>query len=120
MYQMLYARDIQGLRHAISTLLPRYAMVSSEDPLVLQYELQHQQPDFTCGGGYMTFFQSDAQSQQQFDEKTPYSLRFGADQCGRRREIIFKVNSKCRITEKRYFYLPCRVQPSDSLSREYC
>lgn len=48
----------------------------------------------------MTFFAADAQTQCHFDESTPYALRFGADQCGYRREIIFKISRSCSKTKK--------------------
>ncbi|CDJ34400.1 calnexin, putative [Eimeria mitis] len=89
-----------GFRHAISTLLPTTARLSSGKPLVLQYELQQQHPDFGCGGGYLTFFAADAQSHCNFDESTAYALRFGADQCGYRREIVFKIRRTCSKTNK--------------------
>ncbi|CDI85220.1 calnexin, putative [Eimeria praecox] len=64
-----------GFRHAISTLLPTTVRLSSRRPLVLQYELQQQQPDFRCGGGHLTFFTADAPSHCHFDESTAYALR---------------------------------------------
>ncbi|CDJ53923.1 calnexin, putative [Eimeria brunetti] len=64
-----------GFRHAISTMLPTTARLSSRKPLILQYELQQHHPNFSCGGGYLTFFAADAQSQCYFDENTAYALR---------------------------------------------
>ncbi|OEH74385.1 putative calnexin [Cyclospora cayetanensis] len=82
----------QGFRHAISTLLPSRSLPSPARPLVIQYELQQYYPDFECGGGYLTFFQSDGKlSLYRFNGDTQYTLRFGADQCGIRREILLKI-----------------------------
>lgn len=96
------SRPPQGLRHAISRLLPPGAVPSPKRPLVLQYELQQLHPDFGCGGGYLTFFAADAvKALHRVSEGMPYALVFGADQCGLRREIILKTNRVCPLTGDR-------------------
>lgn len=92
----------QGLRHAISSLLPSAALPAPKLPLVLQYELQQQHPDFGCGGGYLTFFLSDdSHSLYGLDDETPYAIRFGADQCGLRRQVLLKAKRLCPLTGER-------------------
>ncbi|KAL8424257.1 hypothetical protein Efla_002875 [Eimeria flavescens] len=95
----------KGLRHAISSFLPLKALPSSRHPLVIQYELQQQHLDFGCGGGHLTlFFSSNSTTLSQFDGDTPYALRFGADQCGNRREILLNATRMCPMTGDRVYH----------------
>lgn len=57
--------------------------VFANKPLVLQYEVLHQNGQ-ECGGAYLKLLSVDPSSTdlQKLHDKTPYTIMFGPDKCG--------------------------------------
>lgn len=98
----VFRETTQGVRHAVSRLLPSNVQPSPRRPLVLQYELQHQHKDFGCGGGFLTLFATGSvEALRQLDESIAPAIVFGADMCGLRSEILFRISRCSPLTGKR-------------------
>lgn len=67
---------------AIAAKLDR-PFVFNEKPLVVQYEVLHQNGQ-ECGGAYLKLLSADKQSAdlRKLHDKTPYTIMFGPDKCG--------------------------------------
>lgn len=70
-------------------------------PLVLQYQVKHEQ-NIDCGGGYIKLFPSDIVPEK-MNGDTPYHIMFGPDICGpgtKRVHAIFTYKGKNLLTKK--------------------
>ena len=70
-------------------------------PLVLQYQVKHEQ-NIDCGGGYIKLFPSDI-TLEKMNGDTPYHIMFGPDICGpgtKRVHAIFTYKGKNLLTKK--------------------
>merc|ERR1712157_1889 len=69
-------------------------------PLVLQYQVKHEQ-NIDCGGGYIKLFPSDI-TPEKMNGDTPYHIMFGPDICGpgtKRVHAIFGQDGENLLTK---------------------
>lgn len=77
-------------RHAaISTLLAK-PFYFEDKPLIVQYEVNFQQGQ-ECGGAYLKLLTLDDEYKdlKQFHDKTPYTIMFGPDICGKDHKVLY-------------------------------
>ncbi|XP_012215991.1 calnexin isoform X2 [Linepithema humile] len=82
-------------RHAaISTLLAK-PFYFEDKPLIVQYEVNFQQGQ-ECGGAYLKLLTLDDNygDLKQFHDKTPYTIMFGPDICGKDHKLHFIFRHK--------------------------
>jgi len=73
----LVAKSIAS-HHAISAPFDK-PIDTSDQPLVVQYEVKYQKGG-NCGGGYVKLLEDGFQSSgKEFDDKTPWVIMFGPD-----------------------------------------
>ncbi|XP_007889529.2 calnexin [Callorhinchus milii] len=67
-------------------------------PLILQYEV-HFQDGSECGGAYLKLLSEDNQLDlRQFFDKTPFTIMFGPDMCGKDYTLHFIIRHKNPVT----------------------
>ncbi|XP_057298779.1 calreticulin-like [Hydractinia symbiolongicarpus] len=70
-------------------------------PLVIQYQVKHEQ-NIDCGGGYIKLFPSNI-NQEKMNGDSPYNVMFGPDICGpgtKKVHVIFNYKGKNLLTKK--------------------
>jgi len=70
---------------------------SSNEDLIIQYEVKLQVDSYSCGGLYMKLLEfSKDFKQTEFTDKTPYVIMFGPDKCGSNDKVhlIFRFQNK--------------------------
>jgi len=81
-------------------------------PLVIQYEVKHEQ-NIDCGGGYVKLLPKGL-DQTQFNGDSDYSIMFGPDICGATKKVhvIFNYKGKNHLINKE---IPCESDASGHL-----
>lgn len=82
-------------RHAaISTTLSK-PFYFSDNPLIVQYEVNFQEGQ-ECSGAYLKLLTLDPEHQdlKKFHDKTPYTIMFGPDKCGNNHKLHFIFRHK--------------------------
>jgi len=82
-------------------------------PLVIQYEVKHEQ-NIDCGGGYLKLLPAGL-DQSKFNGDSEYNIMFGPDICGATKKVhvIFNYKGKNHLINKE---IPCE---SDALAHLY-
>lgn len=85
--------------YAISSPIPEFEV--KDKPLVLQYEVKHEQK-LDCGGGYVKLL-SPGYDASSFSGDTDYAVMFGPDICGtstRRTHVILSYKGKNHLVKR--------------------
>jgi calreticulin len=115
----LFTPHTQGLQTATDARFYQISAAFEKEvsnvgtPLVIQYEVKHEQ-NIDCGGGYVKLLPAGL-DQKAFNGDSDYSIMFGPDICGstKRVHVIFNYKGKNHLLNKE---IPCE---SDALAHLY-